>query len=276
MDDGRVASRARNLPGMDARAALVVLFIALLAGSSGCLGGSDDRDDKKDSGESPAPPPLFALNLTYLDDTETTNDTWDVKISGSTDYGVLLVRNEGTEDDSADLEVIEVSAGWGVSLAVASVEIANRSVEPVVVTYRAGGGEGTAVIAATSRGDPLVRDIMTLRFVMGDSGAQVTAKGDQVVADYILRDENGTQLDAGTLPAIAGEPESGPAGAITYIDGFWLGLLGMEKGGGLIVKLTGETKTVKVPPELAYGTDPAQHELGGVWLYFTLTIAASE
>ena len=41
-------------------------------------------------------------------------------------------------------------------------------------------------------------------------------------------------------------------------------------------KESGETKTIKVPPELAYGTDPAQHELGGMWLFFTLTISASQ
>ena len=39
--------------------------------------------------------------------------------------------------------------------------------------------------------------------------------------------------------------------------------------------IQGETKKIRVLPELAYGTDPDAHELGGETLIFQLTIVAS-
>ena len=51
----------------------------------------------------------------------------------------------------------------------------------------------------------------------------------------------------------------------------WAALLGMEKE-----RFTqGEIKKIRVPPELAYGTDPESHELGGETLIFQLTILLS-
>ena len=95
------------------------------------------------------------------------------------------------------------------------------------------------------------------------------------MVEYVLHDLDGNQLDAGTLPATAGERYVGPAQQLGYITGFYMGLLGMKKPGLGGLGATGETKTIRVPPELAYGTDPDAHELGGITLIFTLTLISS-
>ncbi len=71
----------------------------------------------------------------------------------------------------------------------------------------------------------------------------------------------------------------GVACAQGLIQGFPLGLLGMYKSGhGVfgVIGGDGETKSVLVPPELAYGTDPNANPMGGVTLIFKLTVKASE
>jgi FKBP-type peptidyl-prolyl cis-trans isomerase 2 len=134
---------------------------------------------------------------------------------------------------------------------------------------------GPLIIIATVDDIPIVQNAtIQLEPTDGPVGS-VTRKGDKVVVEYILHDLDGNQLDAGTLPATAGERYVGPAQQLGYITGFYMGLLGMVKPslGGL--GAPGETKTIRVPPELAYGTDPNAHELGGMTLIFTLTITSS-
>lgn len=131
-----------------------------------------------------------------------------------------------------------------------------------------------ATIRAAATDDERLADELTLKLDVTDTEGVTTKKGDQVVVEYTVWDEDGNELDSGTLPATAGEPEAGPAGQVAYIDGFYLGLLGMQKDP--LSLAYGETKKVRVPPELAYGTDPEAHELGGVTLIFELTIVLSQ
>jgi hypothetical protein len=129
----------------------------------------------------------------------------------------------------------------------------------------------------TARVDGIDLEVNSSIRLQSDSAraGTVTSKGDKVVVDYVLHDLEGNQIDAGTLPATAGERYVGPAQQLGYITGFYMGLLGMRKPGLGGLGGPGETKTIRVPPELAYGTDPAAHELGGMVLIFTLTLTSS-
>jgi hypothetical protein len=224
--------------------------------------------------------PNWGLNLTYLDNTEMNPGEYKVRISSSTDYGVLLVDNTGVAEDTIDLEVVEEPEGWSVSLDKSSVSLDNESIEVVVVTYSAASGasgEEIVVIEGTSKNAllPTLYNVTLYCVVDGTSG-EVTRTGDKVSVDYTVWDTQGQQLDSGTLPATAGEKYVGPAQNLGYIVGFYMGLIGMEKPGGIIGLLgTGETKQIRVPPQLAYGTDPNAHELGGEILIFELTINSS-
>jgi predicted lipase len=224
--------------------------------------------------------PNWGLNLTYLDNTEMNPGEYKVRISSSTDYGVLLVDNTGVAEDTIKLEVVEEPEGWSVSLDKSSVSLDNESIEVVVVTYNAASGasgEEIVVIEGTSENALLPTAYnVSLYCVVDSTNGEVTKTGDKVSVDYTVWNTQGQQLDSGTLPATAGEKYVGPAQNLGYIVGFYMGLIGMEKPGGIIGLLgTGETKQIRVPPQLAYGTDPNAHELGGEILIFELTINSS-
>jgi hypothetical protein len=224
--------------------------------------------------------PNWGLNLTYLDNTEMNPGEYKVQISSTTDYGVLLVDNTGVAEDTIELEVLQEPEGWSVSLDRSSVTMDNESIEVIVVTYSVASGasgEEAVVIQGTSKDALLPTSInVTLYCVVSGTGGEVTQTGDKVSVDYTVWDTQGQPLDSGTLPATAGEKYVGPAKNLGYIVGFYMGLIGMEKPGGIIGLLgTGETKQIKVPPQLAYGTDPNAHELGGETLIFELTINSS-
>jgi FKBP-type peptidyl-prolyl cis-trans isomerase len=145
---------------------------------------------------------------------------------------------------------------------------------PVTIRF-SGTNDVPMVITATVDEAPIaVNSSITLRAVSSSQG-EVTTKGDKVIVDYVLHDLDGNQIDAGTLPATAGERYVGPAQQLGYITGFYMGLLGMRKPGMAGLGAPGETKSIRVPPELAYGTDPQAHELGGMVLIFTLTLTSS-
>jgi len=61
------------------------------------------------------------------------------------------------------------------------------------------------------------------------------------------------------------KPLSFVAGAEKVVPGFEKRIQGMKKG---------ETKTITVPPEEAYGTDPSKHQLGNKTLHFKIRIDA--
>ncbi len=215
----------------------------------------------------------YAVELAYLDNTQVDNDTWEVAITGPEDYGVLLIRNCG-EEETFNFKCT-TPEGWDVSFEKQKITLRNHSVGWCVLTFAVlSQTPSTALIniTAVSAHNPAVSDTLTLLCRVVNTNGKVTKKGDQVVVSYTVWDENGSELDSGTLPATAGEPEAGPFGQVTYIDGFYLGLLGMERG-GLGGFGPGETKQIKVPPELAYGVDSG-HELSNETLIFELTLKA--
>ena len=267
-------------------AAILLLILLMFAG---CFAKSDeeepvildtDGDGIPDDEDEFPEMPNWGLNLTYLDNTEMNPGEYKVKISSSTDYGVLLVDNTGVAEDTIDLAVIEEPEGWSVSLDRSSVSMDNESIEVVVLTYSVASGasgEEKVVIEGSSKNAllPTAYNITLFCVVEGTDG-EVTRTGDKVSVDYEVWDESGTSIDSGTLPATAGEKYVGPAQNLGYIVGFYMGLIGMEKPGGFMGLIgTGETKQIKVPPQLAYGTDPGAHELGGQTLVFELTINSS-
>ncbi|MGA1792718.1 MAG: FKBP-type peptidyl-prolyl cis-trans isomerase [Thermoplasmatota archaeon] len=286
-------------PGLDkfgTKSLNILLLIILIGGAlAGCLG--DDKKPDRDGDGVPDSEDLFpddptewadsdgdgigdnsdrapdapdhGVGLSYLDDTES-DGTWKVLLSASTDYGVLLVNNTGFVDETITLEV---EGEWG-SPESTSLQLSPGEMVPVVIRFSGSSGEPLTITAAVKDIPISVNASIRLEAEEGTRGS-VTSKGDKVVVEYVLHDLEGTQLDAGTLPATAGERYVGPAQQLGYITGFYMGLLGMKKPGLGGLGSSGETKTIRVPPELAYGTDPDAHQLGGETLIFTLTLVSS-
>jgi len=272
-----------------AYALLLAFLLLLVVFTPGCFDSKEKKTEEVLDSDGDGIPdnedefpfqPNWGLNLTYLDDTEVNPGEYKVKISSTTDYGVLLLDNTGIKKDTIELEILEVPEGWDVSLASSSVSLDNITIEPIVVTYvvpSSASGDNNVVIQGTSKNALLPTSInITLICVVDSTGSEVTRTGDKVSVEYTLWDTAGAQIDSGTLPATAGEKYVGPAQNLGYIVGFYMGLIGMEKPGGLFGLIgTGETKVIRVPPELAYGTDPAKHELGGQVLIFQLVLKSS-
>jgi len=239
--------------------------------------GPGSEDGQTDGMDEATQRPLLKVNLSFLDDTKISERTYQVDISGQQDYGVVLLENVGSQNDSYTLDIIEISHGWEASFERQKIDILSGDVETSVIMVRPGeGGISHATIRATSSIDLEIFDEIILEFLLGNRNEEVAGKGVQVMVEYYLTDPNGNHLDDGTLPAIAGEPEAGPAGELTYIEGFYMGLLGMGLGGGIFGLIQeGETKTIRVPPQLGYGNSEG-HELQETTLIFTLTILVSE
>ncbi|MGA1822526.1 MAG: FKBP-type peptidyl-prolyl cis-trans isomerase [Thermoplasmatota archaeon] len=281
---------------MSFRSIPVLVLAILIISSSGCLKESGEKDsdgdgvpDSRDAfpydgtewedsdgdgvgDNSDIAPgePDFGVGLSYLDDTES-DGVWTVLISSSSDRGVILVNNTGTSDDDITLSVEPSS---GISLERSSLDLGPGEMIPLVVEY--GGvsdGDEFVITAVSDHGSGEFNASITLVMDVQGQSDPVTDTGDKVMVEYRLTDTDGNQLDAGTLPATAGERYVGPGKQLGYITGFYMGLIGMRKpgllGGG------GEVKSIRVPPELAYGTDPDAHELGGEVLIFRLTLISS-
>lgn len=216
---------------------------------------------------------VTGIDLTYLDDTEISENLYAVGICAPKDCGIILINNTGEKTDEFRFKAEDVPDGWGITFEQDTMHVDPEGILWNTIYYETSAPQGSyfANITATSVNNPNVKDTITLRLDVTKTDGVTTEKGDQVLVQYILWDTDGNQLDSGTLLATAGEPGAGPAGQVTYIDGFYLGLLGMEKERFA----EGETKKIRVPPELAYGTDPDAHELGGETLIFQLTIMAS-
>ena len=249
----------------------LLMVTILISGSillSGCISSSSDEDDDTENpleGEE-----IWGVGLAYLDDTFD-DEVWYTMISDTTDYGVILVNNPGNETGTVSLEA--ASDGGSVSLETSSLNLAPGDVVPVMISYNGlSGGDVITVTAEMEDAPEITNATITIVCETSTSG-EVGAKGDKVMVEYTLRDIGGSVIDSGTLPATVGERYVGPAQQLGYITGFYMGLLGMRKPGLLMGD--GETKTIQVPPELAYGTDPDAHELGGEVLFFTLTLVGS-
>jgi hypothetical protein len=265
---------------------------------SGCLGGGGERDtdgdgvpDSKDA--FPEDPdewmdsdgdgigdnadrdpnhPAYGVGLSFLDHTEM-DGVWTVAISDIDDLGVLIVNNTGNETETVELHILDESTA---RLETDKVQLDPGEMTTVIIYFGVSGSSGRFRVEADVPEAPVeVNSTITLQLQGTSRSGPVTQKGDKVMVEYVLHDLEGNQLDAGTLPATAGERYVGPAQQLGYITGFYMGLLGMRKPslGGL--GGPGETKTIRVPPELAYGTDPDVSDLAGVTLVFTLTLISS-
>ncbi|MGA1848813.1 MAG: FKBP-type peptidyl-prolyl cis-trans isomerase [Thermoplasmatota archaeon] len=279
-------------------AASAALMLSMAVFVSGCLGDGGERDTDGDGVPDsedafPEDPeewmdsdgdgigdnadrdpdhPAYGVGLSFLDDTEA-DGVWTVAISDDDDLGVLIVNNTGNETETVELHVLDDGTA---RLEREEIRLDPGEMTTVIIYFGAPGfSERFRVKAEVPEAPTPVNATITLSLQGTSRTGQVTQKGDKVMVEYVLHDLDGNQLDAGTLPATAGERYVGPAQQLGYITGFYMGLLGMRKPslGGL--GGSGETKTIKVPPELAYGTDPDGSDLSGVTLIFTLTLISS-
>jgi hypothetical protein len=231
-----------------------------------------DGDGIGDNADQDPNHPAYGVGLSFLDHTET-DGVWNVAISDDEDLGVLIVNNTGNETETVELQVLDDGTA---RLEREEVRLDPGEMITVIIYFGAPGfSERFRVMADVPEAPTSVNSTITLQLVDTSRVGPVTHEGDKVMVEYVLHDLDGNQLDAGTLPATAGERYVGPAQQLGYITGFYMGLLGMRKPalGGL--GGPGETKTIKVPPELAYGTDPNGSGLEGVTLIFTLTLISS-
>ena len=99
--------------------------------------------------------------------------------------------------------------------------------------------------------------------IIEEGDGDTVAEGDSVTLQY-----QGISWDTGEVfdeSYARGEPATFPTDGV--IQGFGAALVGQKVGTKLIVT---------IPPELAYGTDPAAHELGGQTLVFLVEIEGTE
>jgi peptidylprolyl isomerase len=121
------------------------------------------------------------------------------------------------------------------------------------VTF-ADDGAPTVTLPATEAPTELMATVL----VEGDGA--VVASTDTVTLDY-----QGTSWTTGEMfdQSFGKTPAVLPADA--YVPGFSAALIGSTVGSTLLVV---------IPPEFAYGTDPAAHELGGQTLVFVIKVEA--
>jgi FKBP-type peptidyl-prolyl cis-trans isomerase len=110
------------------------------------------------------------------------------------------------------------------------------------------------VVTLPAAGPP---DDLRLAVLEEGDGEVVTA------ADSPSLDYQGTSWQTGEVfdQSYGGSPIALPATG--YVQGFSAAIIGQKVGSTLLVS---------IPPELAYGTDPAAHELGGQTLLFVIQI----
>lgn len=277
--------------------ALILIALISLPALSGCLSDSAENDldgdgipDPKDafpedstewkdsdgdgvgdnSDISPGRPD-YGVSLSYLDDTEE-DGVWTVLHSAEeVDLGVLLVNNTGSV---AERIAIHSDPLEGIDMERTEVMLEPGEMECIIVKlYTAMPGELATIRATVEDINYEFEDSIRLDIVGDGEGGSVAVTGDKVMVRYHLEDDSGETLDEGTLPATAGERYVGPGQQLGYIEGFYMGLLGMRKP---TLGTGGETKVIRVPPEIGYGTDPEAHELGGEVLFFTLTLVLSD
>ena len=94
--------------------------------------------------------------------------------------------------------------------------------------------------------------------VLKQGDGKVVARGDSVTVDY-----QGTSWDTKTIFDESFTKDAATFSTSGVIKGFEAALVGQK---------VGSTVIVVIPPELAYGTDPAAHELGGQTLVFLIDI----
>lgn len=97
--------------------------------------------------------------------------------------------------------------------------------------------------------------------VLEEGDGATVVSGDSVTVDY-----QGISWDTGEIfdESFTSEPRT--FSTLQVVEGFAAALVGQKVGSSVIVV---------IPPELAYGTDPAAHALGGQTLVFLIDIVAA-
>ena len=116
--------------------------------------------------------------------------------------------------------------------------------------------DGTPTVTLPAIDPPT--ELMSTVLTEGDGA--VVAKTDTVTLDY-----QGTSWDSGEVFDQSYGKTPLTLGAGSFVPGFTAAIVGQKVGSEILVV---------IPPEYAYGTDPAAHELGGQTLVFFIKIEA--
>ncbi|MBW3582317.1 MAG: peptidylprolyl isomerase [Euryarchaeota archaeon] len=205
---------------------------------------------------------------------------WRVRVSGAEELVPVWFRHTGNGADTWSVSTL-APEDWTVtpSIGVFPLEPAGLvrwtgDVAPYAPHYPYAGqlllglqyhGDGVPeetdiVLGLTSERDPQETTELTLRLIPDAGfGNPVTLLGDPVEVRFEGRFTNGTVFDSGRFPTTIGSAETVP--------GFSFGIVGLE---------IGETTTLRMPPELAYGHhNPEGHDLAGMngeWLVFEVEV----
>lgn len=168
----------------------------------------------------------------------------EIETTGFGEEGVPALNLSGSETLVFVIDVIEVQTppepvtpgAW-----TEGVPEVDLGVTPPVVTLPEGGAPDELVLAVLEQGDG---------DVVGDDAT--------VLVDY-----QGTSWQTGEIfdQSFGAQPATFPVTGV--IQGFAAGLIGQQ---------VGTTLLVSIPADLAYGTDPEAHPLGGQDLLFLVTI----
>ncbi|MEM3341691.1 MAG: FKBP-type peptidyl-prolyl cis-trans isomerase [Thermoplasmata archaeon] len=247
---------------------------------SGCIDDNKNSDDNTlvidtdgdgipdDIDEFPQQPD-YNFTITFLDDTKKENNSYTCSVLMSGDCAVILLRNTGLKDCNVILEAESAAQAWKVSFQTSNISLPVSAVVPVVIFFNlslSAKPQCAIKIKGTPVQNPNFSAEMILVCYLDTDNTGAAMPGDMVYVKYALYDENYTLIEDGgqlPLPVTAGQDPR-------YIDGFSLGVLGMYRAPSAI--RLGEIKRIRVPPELAYGTDPnSSSGLGGKTLIFELT-----
>ncbi len=199
----------------------------------------------------------WGVNLTFLDDTKKSEGVYELALNVPEDAGIILVDNCGMVNDTFMFKIDSAPSGWTVTLENDEMAVSTTDVLWNEISFKLpSGASGTheVKVNATSKGGNVSQVLTLICVVKGE--ASVALDGAQCVVKYVLTDTSGAEIDSGRIPVKAGDDPN-------LIEGFYLGVVGMSRN---------EEKKIRVPPELAYGTDPAANELGGQVLIFDLTM----
>lgn len=184
---------------------------------------------------------------------------------GSTVSFPLVVRNTGTATLDVDLRS-PPSAALAARFAPATLHLAPGEAKGAYATVAIPAGQGAGAVRIPVQAMSHEKSLGSASLALAVGAPAAPAKeGDAVQVDYVGRFANGTLFDT-SVRAIGEGPFPKPEGfrrdyqpirvvlgdQAGTIEGFWRGLLGMGEG---------QSKTITLPPEEAYGPASVRQEV---------------
>ncbi|MDI6917086.1 MAG: hypothetical protein QMC80_04745 [Thermoplasmatales archaeon] len=107
---------------------------------------------------------ITGVDLTYLDDTEISEDVYAVNICGPRDCGIILINNTGEKEDSFSFSA-DAPDGFSISFEYDIMQVNTEGIQWNTIYYETSSPLGSyfANVTATSVSNPDAKDTLTLR-----------------------------------------------------------------------------------------------------------------